>query len=354
MDSWKPLQLKMMELGGNQKLKDFFRKHNIADDMPIKQKYNTRAADWYRKNLRALAEGTESPAPLLEGSGCLPVDAIPSTMQVAASPPMVGGGLTSASIASDCGIASRVSGYHGGGSYHDGGSSGARSGVGITGDSGSAPSAPRDGDDFFTGVFGSEVGSKVSGGFWTALSATKKLADKAKKLAEDKVVQAQNEGWVDAVADTAKQGVNSAVDTTAWAAHRSVEAGKATYSYINEKGGQEVLNQTAEALEKTARTSVTAAGSGIEWFTEKVIPKPTGNEAALQGMSTGRMQGFGSDCLPPSSPQVDVDTLDSRLADTEKSFAALGSGVPSGSASSRGAATKKADIWNDEMWDDWN
>merc|ERR1719247_693781 len=53
MDTWKPLQLKLMELGGNQRLKDFFKQHNIPEDMPIKQKYNTRAAEWYRKNLRA-------------------------------------------------------------------------------------------------------------------------------------------------------------------------------------------------------------------------------------------------------------------------------------------------------------
>merc|ERR1719424_58105 len=71
MDSWKPLQLKLMELGGNQKLKAFFRLHKIAD-MPIVQKYNTRAAEWYRKNLRALAEGTDQPPPLPEGTASLP------------------------------------------------------------------------------------------------------------------------------------------------------------------------------------------------------------------------------------------------------------------------------------------
>lgn len=93
--------------------------------------------------------------------------------------------------------------------------------------------APRDGDDFFSGVLGPEVGSKVAGGFWTAFDATKKLAEKAKKVAEDRVAQAHSEGWVDALTDTAKQVVGAAVETTTWAAQRGVEAGKTTYSYVN-------------------------------------------------------------------------------------------------------------------------
>eukprot|EP00812_Abedinium_dasypus_P007050 NODE_1895_length_1041_cov_244.169371.p1 GENE.NODE_1895_length_1041_cov_244.169371~~NODE_1895_length_1041_cov_244.169371.p1 ORF type:complete len:321 (+),score=48.71 NODE_1895_length_1041_cov_244.169371:102-965(+) len=37
--------------------------------MPIRKKYRTRAAEWYRRSLRALAEGGEAPEPLRPGEG---------------------------------------------------------------------------------------------------------------------------------------------------------------------------------------------------------------------------------------------------------------------------------------------
>jgi len=72
MDSWKPVHLRMMELGGNRRFAEFLRQHGIPEDMPLRQKYRTRAAEWYRENLRAEAEGTELPDPLPEGTGHLP------------------------------------------------------------------------------------------------------------------------------------------------------------------------------------------------------------------------------------------------------------------------------------------
>jgi hypothetical protein len=71
LDSWKPVHLKMMELGGNARFAKFMRDHGVPEDMPIREKYSTRAAAWYRKNLRAEAEGTELPEPLPEGTGHL-------------------------------------------------------------------------------------------------------------------------------------------------------------------------------------------------------------------------------------------------------------------------------------------
>jgi len=81
MDSWKPIHLMMMQLGGNRKFNDFLKEHGIPEDMPIREKYNTRAAEWYRENLSALAQGLQPLAQLLPGTGRLPVDRYPTPEQ---------------------------------------------------------------------------------------------------------------------------------------------------------------------------------------------------------------------------------------------------------------------------------
>ena len=49
MDTWTEKELKSMTVGGNKELLDFFDKHGIPRDMPIKQKYNTPVAELYRE-----------------------------------------------------------------------------------------------------------------------------------------------------------------------------------------------------------------------------------------------------------------------------------------------------------------
>jgi len=73
MDSWTPLQLKMMELGGNKRFADFMQEQGMPDNMPIRLKYTTRAADWYRKNLLAMAKGSAPPELLALGIGHMPM-----------------------------------------------------------------------------------------------------------------------------------------------------------------------------------------------------------------------------------------------------------------------------------------
>eukprot|EP00442_Polarella_glacialis_P047600 CAMPEP_0115077168 /NCGR_PEP_ID=MMETSP0227-20121206/16837_1 /TAXON_ID=89957 /ORGANISM="Polarella glacialis, Strain CCMP 1383" /LENGTH=354 /DNA_ID=CAMNT_0002464399 /DNA_START=339 /DNA_END=1403 /DNA_ORIENTATION=- len=83
MDSWKPVHLRMMELGGNQRFNDFMAEQGVPRHMPIREKYSTRAARWYRETLRAEAEAEggssgsspRSPLPLEPGTGHLPDDA---------------------------------------------------------------------------------------------------------------------------------------------------------------------------------------------------------------------------------------------------------------------------------------
>lgn len=72
LDSWKPLHLRMMQLGGNRRFSEFLRQHSVPEDLPIREKYSTRAARWYREALKAEAEGRSPPEPLEEGTGHLP------------------------------------------------------------------------------------------------------------------------------------------------------------------------------------------------------------------------------------------------------------------------------------------
>jgi len=73
MDVWPQTHLRMMELGGNRRFREFLEEHGVDEDMPIREKYRTRAAEWYRQNLRALAEGMAPPTPLAPGTGHLAV-----------------------------------------------------------------------------------------------------------------------------------------------------------------------------------------------------------------------------------------------------------------------------------------
>lgn len=101
MDSWRPVHLRMMELGGNRRFHTFLREQGIPEDMPIRDKYSTRAAEWYRKNLKALAEESELPMPLPPGTGHLPASPTSPVSHVldqvyAAAPPR--GSMTSGGV----------------------------------------------------------------------------------------------------------------------------------------------------------------------------------------------------------------------------------------------------------------
>lgn len=81
MDSWKPKHLKMMELGGNRRFNEFLKEQGVPLDTPVREKYSTRAAQWYREDLNARAEGLEPLAPPPAGTGHLPSETCSSSMQ---------------------------------------------------------------------------------------------------------------------------------------------------------------------------------------------------------------------------------------------------------------------------------
>jgi ADP-ribosylation factor GTPase-activating protein 1 len=68
MDSWTDQQLALMKGGGNDKCNDFLKKHGIDARCPIKQKYESDAAQLYKLVLKARIEGkpepTQLPAPV--------------------------------------------------------------------------------------------------------------------------------------------------------------------------------------------------------------------------------------------------------------------------------------------------
>jgi len=57
MDSWKPDELRRMQVGGNQAAVDFLAKYGVPKSIPIKEKYNSPAAELLREKVKALAAG---------------------------------------------------------------------------------------------------------------------------------------------------------------------------------------------------------------------------------------------------------------------------------------------------------
>lgn len=68
MDNWPDKHRQSMELGGNGRLRAYFETSGI-DKMPIRTKYNTKAAEYYRVQLRAQLEGKEPPPPISKEEG---------------------------------------------------------------------------------------------------------------------------------------------------------------------------------------------------------------------------------------------------------------------------------------------
>lgn len=92
----------MMQLGGNRRFNEFMKEHGIPQDMPTREKYATRAAKWYRENLKALATDSAPPEALPAGTGHLPAEGPQSSAQhvldqVFAEAPR-GGSMTSGGI----------------------------------------------------------------------------------------------------------------------------------------------------------------------------------------------------------------------------------------------------------------
>lgn len=60
MDTWNDKQLRKMEVGGNSNFLNFIQEYGL-DKLPAKDRYNTKASEWYRGRISALASGAEVP-----------------------------------------------------------------------------------------------------------------------------------------------------------------------------------------------------------------------------------------------------------------------------------------------------
>jgi len=60
MDKWKDIELEKMKVGGNRRAREFFDTQDDWDEtLPIKKRYNSKAAALYRDKILCLAEGKE-------------------------------------------------------------------------------------------------------------------------------------------------------------------------------------------------------------------------------------------------------------------------------------------------------
>lgn len=68
LDMWTEKQLKLIEEGGNAALRQFFQTYDLNDIYDIKIKYNTKAADYYRRmnNAKAMMQPFTEEIPTYE------------------------------------------------------------------------------------------------------------------------------------------------------------------------------------------------------------------------------------------------------------------------------------------------
>ncbi|KAG9155105.1 hypothetical protein Leryth_011088 [Lithospermum erythrorhizon] len=67
MDSWSQIQLKKMELGGNDNFNNFIFRYGIPKETDIIAKYNTKGAEVYRDRDSGSAEGNLKARQLING-----------------------------------------------------------------------------------------------------------------------------------------------------------------------------------------------------------------------------------------------------------------------------------------------
>uniref|UniRef100_A0A0G4FMD9 Arf-GAP domain-containing protein n=1 Tax=Chromera velia CCMP2878 TaxID=1169474 RepID=A0A0G4FMD9_9ALVE len=254
MDEWKDKELQTMLMGGNARCQEFFEKEGIAS-MEVRTKYNTKAAAFYRDLLKSRVNGTPAPPPLPPGEGTQPAFGAPTSVRTS-------------SISSNPGPAAE--GF--------GSSNQSRS----FGNPNFAPPQPPGGGD--------DAVSRLGAGLWGAVGAASALASRAAAAASEKASQVsanvQERGLFEYVGDSAKTGANWVVNT-----------GKKVGETISDEEQRKTFFDRAG---NAATSTADWVSGGVKGVYTYVSGEPQQEKGAhLQALSTGKMQGFGSDSLPP-------------------------------------------------------
>ncbi|KAF4666479.1 ADP-ribosylation factor GTPase-activating protein 1 [Perkinsus chesapeaki] len=278
MDTWNAKQLRKMEVGGNSKFNQFCREMGI-DKMSIPEKYNTKAAEYYRNYIQALADGSPMPERPSVAEGKKPAYPPPAgtnsgSHRSTSSPPRSANIRSSGAMVShNPSNQSSMTGF-GSDSYSNGASQDHYSGSRNQGSHGGDYWHDAQEDD-------DPLGNMISGAASWMRSASQQI---------------QQEGWKETAQSYAQ-----------WAAQKSSDA----YNTVTDEGFKDKVRS------KLASTS--------DWFSQQMGTNGSsarGEQAAeyLGTLSTGTMEGFGSDSVRPPPA------------------ASAGSSVPRGSARGEAAA----------------
>ncbi|CAD7946434.1 unnamed protein product [Amoebophrya sp. A120] len=259
MDTWSDKQKASMQKGGNARLKKALEDNGVSASGKINEKYNTKAAEWYRQTLRAEVMGEPLPPLLAPGTGPLPAFEAPAASTAAAT-----GSITS----------------------NGGGSSSSSSSGGMTG-FGSAPPPQQDrggnnGDD----LFGAAAAS-----LWGFAGTAAAFASKAKDAAVEKAKQIEipqdSQSFMQSVGTTMNAGLNKAKELSA----------KTYETVTDEQFLEKVKAKTAETVEKSkelAAQSYEKSREYAEYAQVIVKEKLDENGFPISGTNGAMNHGMGS------------------------------------------------------------
>eukprot|EP00923_Selenidium_pygospionis_P060494 GHVN01106446.1.p1 GENE.GHVN01106446.1~~GHVN01106446.1.p1 ORF type:complete len:397 (+),score=55.81 GHVN01106446.1:243-1433(+) len=266
MDTWNSKQKTQMENGGNGACKAFFEQQGIMK-MNIKQKYNTVAAENYRRRIRALSENNSPPPPPTGNTGL-------EEHQPAALGPVRNKSDSSSRDRTDqAGRSSSLSSHHSHNSQEANNphpnvmpgppiTSGTMQGFGNPHFQQSTPQQDTNDGSWSTTL----------SGLWTS----------AQESAGKAYASAQEGGYVDSIKEVA-------TTAGAWASVKS----KGAVEYVKQK-------DWSTASESLGRSFSKVASSASTWWDDSAFPDE--QDPAVDGLhklSTGRMEGFGPDSAPP-------------------------------------------------------